>query len=100
MVGVPQYYNEDVLSGSILDRIAFQSEFVTWLLVRNHKTYEKRYIKWVRWSVHYDVSFDFTKPVPETFNVREVNVIAEGDGQGPFTPTLETGEKIDQPAAP
>jgi len=66
-----------------LTGFAKKVEFVSWLFAQNRQTKERRYIKWIRWHIDFEITFDFTKTPPETITVWKAESIEEGDGMGP-----------------
>jgi hypothetical protein len=79
-----------------LTRITRDTTFVTWLAAEHNTNGEIEYLKWVKWRVTYDVGYTVTSTsVTTALNTWTFEIIGEGDGMGPHTPTFtvftETG---------
>jgi len=72
-----------------LMRIRRDHTFVTWLIVENETCGLRKYLKWVKWRVAYDVYY--TVLPQETWYDKAIwifEIIDQGDGMGPHTPSF------------
>ncbi len=86
---IPLWYPLAGKPGNPLTRITRDTTFVTWLAAEHNTSGEIKYLKWVKWRVAYDVGYTVTSTdVTTAIDTWTFEIIAEGDGMGPHTPTF------------
>ena len=72
-----------------LTRITRDTTFVTWLAAENTSAERIEYLKWVKWRVAYDVSYEVSLTnVATTLNSWAFQIIDQGDGMGSHSPSF------------
>ncbi|MBI4712281.1 MAG: fibronectin type III domain-containing protein [Planctomycetes bacterium] len=95
VLGVPRQKD-----GVFIERIDSRDHIITWLIARNIRTGEIRYLHWWEWVISYTVKFDTEgNYLVEGYTLSEGKPTREGAGKGQWPPTPKGTPNLNPPLA-